>query len=132
MYATITDVATLWRALSMAEQTRATALIPIIEDAIRSEAKRVGKDLDILAEDASYANVLKSIIVDVVARTLMTSTNQEPMIQASESALGYSQSGTFLVPGGGMFIKNSELARLGLKRQRYGVIEFYGSQGIEP
>lgn len=63
--------------------------------------------------------------MDVVARTLMTSTDSEPMTQTSESALGYSWSGTFLVPGGGLFIKNSELSRLGLRRQRYGVIDFY-------
>ena len=68
---------------------------------------------------------MKSVVVDIVARTLMTSTNQEPMTQYSESALGYSVSGSFLVPGGGLFIKDSELKRLGLKKQRYGIIDFY-------
>ena len=58
----------------------------------------------------------------------MTSTEGEPMTQMSESALGYSVSGTYLVPGGGLFIKRSELKRLGLTRQKYGVIEFYGSK----
>jgi hypothetical protein len=65
-------------------------------------------------------------VVDVVARALMTSTNTEPMTQVSQSALGYSVSGTYLVPGGGLFIKKSELARLGLRRQQYGGIDFYG------
>ena len=55
----------------------------------------------------------------------MTSTDQEPMTQMTESALGYSYSGSFLVPGGGLFIKDTELKRLGLKRQRYGVIDPY-------
>lgn len=83
-------------------------------------------DLDaMVAADTNLALVAKSVTVDVVARTLMTSTNQEPMSQYSESALGYSVSGTFLVPGGGLFIKDSELKRLGLKKQRYGVIDFY-------
>jgi hypothetical protein len=45
------------------------------------------------------------------------------MTQVAESALGYSYSGTYLVPGGGLFIKRSELARLGIRRQRYGVID---------
>ncbi|MBT0881660.1 phage Gp19/Gp15/Gp42 family protein, partial [Campylobacter sp. 2018MI27] len=45
--------------------------------------------------------------------------------QMTESALGYSYSGSFLVPGGGLFIKDTELKRLGLKRQRYGVIDPY-------
>ena len=64
--------------------------------------------------------------MDVVARTLMTATDGEPMTQMTQSAGGYSASGTFLVPGGGLFIKKSELARLGLRRQRFGGIELYG------
>lgn len=125
-FATTTDVASLWRTLTDDEETRAEALLPVISDSLRVEAGRVGKDLDELAETPSYANVLKSVVVDIVARTLMTSTNSEPMIQASNSALGYSQSATFLVPGGGLFIKNNELARLGLKRQRYGTLDQFG------
>ena len=70
---------------------------------------------------------MKSVTVDIVARVLMTSTNAEPMTQMSQSALGYTVSGTYLVPGGGLFIKKTELARLGLRRQRYGVIDFYGN-----
>lgn len=126
-FATVDDVAALWRALSTAESTRATALLPVVSDSLRLEATKVGKDLDAMAEDSAYANVLKSVTVDIIARTLMTATDQEPMTQTSESALGYSWSGSFLVPGGGLFIKNNELARLGLRKQRYGVIEFYGT-----
>lgn len=127
-YATVQDVTELWRAMSAAEQQRAADLIPVICSSLRTEAKKVGKDLDaMVAEDEDLAEVAKSVTVDVVARTLMTSTNQEPMTQYSESALGYSASGSFLVPGGGLFIKRSELARLGLRRQRIGVMEIYGT-----
>ena len=127
-YATVQDVADLWRAMTAAEQTRAETLIPVICSSLRREAAKVGKDLDAMVEaDDDLAQVAKSVTVDVVARTLMTSTNQEPMTQHSEAALGYSVSGTFLVPGGGLFIKKSELARLGLRRQRIGVIELYGT-----
>lgn len=127
-YATVQDVQTLWRALSAAEQTRAAALIPVICSSLREEARQVHKDLDaMVAVDNDLAAVAKSVTVDVVARTLMTSTDQEPMTQYSEAALGYSVSGSFLVPGGGLFIKKSELARLGLRRQQIGVIEFYGT-----
>ena len=125
-YATVVDVESLWRNLSNEEKERTESLIPIIEDDLRVKANMVGKDLDDMVEEFEpFLNVLKSVIVDVVARTLMTSTEQEPMTQYSQSALGYSVSGSFLVPGGGLFIKNSELARLGLKKQRYGVIDFY-------
>lgn len=127
-YATVEDVQTLWRILTVEEIARAEALLPIISDSLRYEAEKVGKNLDVMIkESAILGNVAKSVTVDVLARTLMTSTNSEPMSQMSQSALGYSVSGTFLVPGGGLFIKKSELARLGLRRQQYGVIDFYGN-----
>jgi hypothetical protein len=126
-FATIDDVTSLWRALKPEENERAKVLLEVVSDSLREEAKKVGKDLDVMVkESSSYANVVKSVTVDIVARTLMTSTDQEPMTQTTESALGYSWSSSFLVPGGGLFIKKSELARLGLRKQRYGVIDFYG------
>lgn len=126
-FATIQDITVLWRELQPAEESRAEALLPVVSDSLRVEAQRVGKDLDEMALTPSFANVLKSVTVDIVARTLMTSTHQEPATQIAQSALGYSQTATFLVPGGGLFIKTSELQRLGLKRQRYGGIELYGT-----
>ncbi|MBO7222564.1 MAG: phage Gp19/Gp15/Gp42 family protein [Kiritimatiellae bacterium] len=127
-FATIDDITTLWRELSDNEKTRAEKLLEVVSDSLRQEAYKVGKDLDEMVKNKKLLpNVLKSVTVDVVARTLMTSTNQEPVTQVSQSGMGYSASATYLVPGGGLFIKKSELARLGLKRQSYGGIEFYGS-----
>lgn len=127
-FATVEDLETLWRSLKFDERKRAEALLTIVSDSLREEAKKVSKDLDkMVAESPSYSSVVKSVTVDVVARTLMTSTDQEPMTQMAESAMGYSFSGSYLVPGGGLFIKESELKRLGLKKQRYGVIELYGT-----
>lgn len=126
-FATIDDLSVLWRALESDEEERAEELLNTVSHVLRVEAKKVKKDLDLMVKaDESYAYVVKSVLVDIVARTLMTSTRQEPMTQYSESALGYSVSGSFLVPGGGLFIKDNELKRLGLKRQRFGVIDFYG------
>lgn len=125
-YATVEDLNQLWRPLTTEEEKRAEFLLPIVSDSLREEALKVGKDLDqMIKERPSLSSVAKSVTVDVVARTLMTSTNSEPMSQESQSALGYTWSGTYLVPGGGLFIKKSELARLGLKRQQIGVIDFY-------
>ncbi|MHC5375754.1 phage Gp19/Gp15/Gp42 family protein [Enterococcus sp. LJL120] len=126
-FATVQDVIDLWRSLKQEETARAEKLLVVVSDSLRVEANKVGKDLDeMVVSSLSYGTVVKSVVVDIVARTLMTSTNQEPMTQTSESALGYSWSGSYLVPGGGLFIKNTELSRLGLKQQRYGVIDFYG------
>lgn len=127
-FATVDDLKKLWRALKFDEEKRAEALLEVVSHSLRVEAKKVCKDLDgLVATDPSFAMVVKSVTVDVVARTLMTSTDQEPMTQVAESALGYSFSGSYLVPGGGLFIKDSELKRLGLKKQRYGVIDIYGT-----
>lgn len=128
-FATIDDVILLFRELSTEEMTRAEALLPVVSDSLRLEAKKVGKDLDEMVEhNKIYRNVLKSVTVDIVSRTLLTSTENEPMTQYSESALGYSFSGTYLTPGGGLFIKRDELKRLGLTgKQRIGVIDFYGT-----
>ena len=129
-FATMEEMAALWRPMSPAEQERAEQLLPVISDSLRYEAVKVGKDLDAMIEQTPIlANVVKSVTVDVAARTLMTSTDGEPLSQMSESALGYSVSGTYLIPGGGPFIKKSELARLGLRRQRIGVREIYEIEG---
>lgn len=123
-FATISDIESLWRALSTEETERAEALLPVVSDTLRQAAMDIGKDLDeMIANGEVLGSVVKSVTVDVVARALMTSTDSEPMTQTSESALGYSWSGTYLSPGGGLFIKKSELARIGLKRQRMGVID---------
>ena len=115
-YATVEDMTALWRPMTAAEQARAFSLLDVISDSLDVEARKAGKDLPALvAADPALAVVAKSVAVDVAARTLMTSTNQEPMTQITQA------------PGGGLFIKKSELARLGLRRQRMGVIKPYGS-----
>lgn len=125
-YATVQDIIALKRELTLAETERAGQIIPIVCDSLRFEAQKVGKDLDAMIEANSYlASVARSVTVDVVMRELMTSTEDEPMTQMTQSAGGYSISGSYLVPGGGLFIKNAELKRLGLKRSRVGVVELY-------
>ena len=127
-FATIDDLQTLWRNLQPTETERARSLLDVVSDMLREEAYRYNRNLDkMVQERESFGNVVKSVVVDVVARALMTSTEQEPMTQYSESAMGYSVSGSFLVPGGGIFIKESEKKRLKLTTQRIGVIEPYGN-----
>ena len=128
-FATVEDLNSLWRPLKPEEQIRAEELLKVVSNRLRQEADRVGKNLDQMIEEKGevYEDVVKSVTVDIVARTLMTSTDKEPMTQYSESALGYTVSGTFLTPGGGIFIKRDELKALGLRRQRYGVIDLYGA-----
>lgn len=125
IFVQISDIEALFRPLREAEKARAEALIEVVVDTLRMEAERVGKDLDdMVATGTLRISVVKSVVADVVGRTLMTSTDTEPMTQMTQSALGYSVSGSFLVPGGGLFIKTTELERLGLKkRQRIRFME---------
>lgn len=99
----------------------------VVSDCLRVEAEKVGRNLDeMISKKPELLTVAKSVVADVIVRYLATSQTQEPMTQFSQAAGGYSVSGSFLVPGGGLFIKKTELARLGLRRQRYGVMDFYG------
>lgn len=126
-FATVDNIEALFRTLTDAEKVKAQALLPVVSDSLRQEARLVGKDIDGMLESGELLqNVLISVVVDVTARALMTSTSSEPMSQMTQTALGYSVSGTFLVPGGGLFIKNSELARLGLRRQKVKAVSLWG------
>ena len=127
-FATVEDVTALWRPLTSAEQERAEALLPLLSDALRQEARKVGKDLDemiMMDPDGSYKSTVKLVTVDVLGRVLRQSTNDEPLSQESQSALGYTWSGTFAIPGGGIAaaIMKNDLKRLGLRRQKLGVID---------
>ncbi len=125
-FATIDDMTILWRKMNTEEQERASALLYLVSDCLRAEADKVGKDLDeMVNRDTNIAAVAKSVTVDVAARTMMTSTDQEPVSQFTQTAGPYSTTGTYLVPGGGLFIKRAELARLGLRRQKVGTVNLY-------
>lgn len=128
-YATVSDIETLWRSLTTAESERAEALLPLVSDALRQAAINVGKDLDEMIEATpTLESVAKIVTVDVVARVLRQSTTGDAMSQESQSGLGYSWSGTYAIPGGGIAnaIMNNDLKRLGLLRQQYGTVQLWG------
>lgn len=134
-YATLADVTALTgKTYTTAEQTRITALLPMICNALRYEAEKVGYDLDdMINENTKLASVAKLVTVDIVVRVLRQSQEGEPMTQETQSALGYSWSGTYAVPGGGISgaIMRNDLKRLGIKRQRYGVIDLWPEESTE-
>ena len=126
-FATLADVqAVTGKTFTTAEQARVESLLGLVSDALRYEAEKVGKDIeDMMAQSASYASVVKLVTIDVVMRAFRQSQDGEPMSQESQSALGYTWSGTYAIPGGGIAgaIMRNDLKRLGLRKQRYGVIE---------
>ena len=124
-FATVNDIQNLWRPLTAEEQSRAEYLLPLVSDELRVIAKGVDVDLDAkAAADEAYASVLKIVTVDVTVRVLRQSTEGDAMTQESQSGLGYSWSGSYAVPGGGIAnsILNNDLKKLGLKRQKIGVM----------
>lgn len=128
-FATLADVIAVSGATyTTAEQERISTLLPLLSDVLREEARKVGKDLDDMAySDEVYTNTLKLVTCDIVIRAMRQTSTGEPMAQESQSALGYSWSGTYAIPGGGIAqaIMKNDLKRLGLRRQRMGVIDLW-------
>lgn len=106
-FASVDDVILLWKPITEAEQPKVEALLSIISNELRLKAETVGKDLDqMIEEDAKLADIAKSVTIDVLRRYINDSAeDMASMSQMSQSAGGYSVSGTFLVAGGGVFIK---------------------------
>lgn len=121
------------RTFSEAEDARLVVLLPLVSDALRQEAHKVGRDLDLMiTEDAtgSYASVVKLVTADVLIRIMRQSTKGEPVTQMSISSGSESISRTYAIPGGGIAasIMKNDLKRLGLRRQRMRGIEMYVQQ----
>jgi hypothetical protein len=134
-FATLADVTLLsGRTFTSAEQERIVALLPLVSDALRYEAVKVGKDLDeMMSDSSSYASVVKLVTVDVVMRAFNQSNEGEPMSQMSQSALGYTVSGTYAIPGGGIAnsIMRNDIKRLGLRKQQIGVVSLWSPYSTE-
>lgn len=122
-FATVEDIQRLYRPLSAAEQDRADALLPLVSDEIRVLGRNYGKDIDArIKVDSAYESVVKIVTCDVTFRILRQNTEGDAMSQESQSALGYTWSGTFAVAGGGIAnsILNNDLKKLGLLKQKMG------------
>ena len=130
-YVTAGEVITLsGRSFTEPEVERLNLLIPLVSDALRQEAVKTGRDLDaMIAADTTgaYGSVVKLVTADVVIRAMRQDMTSDPLTQFSKSAMGYSVSGTYTIPGGGIAaaIMKNDLKRLGLRRQRIGGIELY-------
>lgn len=134
-FATLADVQALTgKTYTIDDQARIEALLPIVSDMIRNEAEKAGKDMDaMIAKSRPYASVVKAVTVDVVTRVMRQSQDGDPVTQFSQSAMGYTVSGTYAIPGGGIAnaIMRNDLKRLGLRRQKMGVIELWQEGSTE-
>lgn len=127
-FASLEDVQALWREMTREEQMRADALLPLVSDCLRQAAIQRGRDLDKMIESGVLLpNVVKAVTVDVLVRVMRQNTDGEALAQESQTALGYNWQGTYAIPGGGIVnaIMKNDLKRLGLRRQRIGVINLW-------
>ncbi len=126
-YATIEDVIKLGRKLTAEEQEKAAALLPVACAKLLTACKKYGKDLDIMiADEPDIELVAKDIIVRATLRAVDAIADSSPAAsQASQSAMGYSVSMTYLNAGQQLYFLRNELKELGVMRQRYGAMEVY-------
>lgn len=125
---TANDLIKRWRPLSTEEINMANTLIADVNNAIHVFAHDRGMDLDVMLADYEYRNDLYiAVVCDIVKREMCNNTEGPAMSQYSQSVMGYNVQGTFLTPGGGLFIKNSELKMLGLMGQKARAVELYGN-----
>ena len=62
-FASLNDIVELWREMSTEEGKRAEKLLPIVSDCLRTEADKVGKDLDkMITEKPYFESVVKSVV----------------------------------------------------------------------
>ena len=98
-YATVTDIQELKRTLTAAEQTRATALIPLVCSLIRYEAKKTGRDYDQMIYSSELVPVIDAFLGDgeTVAFTLSNTPQGTVVVTVGgEEVTDYTTSGTTL------------------------------------
>ncbi len=129
-YAYVADIANFGRTLTAREQDIAEKFIESACAKLRLIAKRYGVDIDArVAADEDYAAVVKETIVKSVIRALDSAADTSPpAVQASQSAMGYSVSMTYLNSGQSLYFLKNELKELGILRQRWGALEVYGNE----
>lgn len=126
-YATIEDLELVFRPLTESEKDKAEELIAETSAKIRLRAKKYNKDFDALVEsDEDLAVVTKGVVCNVVRNALNVPIDQEAMTQLTMSAGGYSWSGTYATPGGGIKLSKADWKSLGLGTQMFGGFDIYG------
>lgn len=122
---TTNDLIERWRALDSSEIAKAEVLIADYEAYLHLFATDRGVDLDEKMTDDNFKRVFVAVVCDCVANEMTNTIESPAMSQMSQSALGYSVSGTFLNPGGGLFIRNNQLKQLGLLKQKLKAVNLY-------
>ena len=124
-FATVEDVMNLYGPLNADQIAKVEQLLSYTSSYFRTLAKEYGRDLNQeVIDDEDMNNNAKLATCNVVIREL--DKGNSSLSQESQSALGYTWSGTYVNTGGGLSILNKDLKLLGLNRQRIGMVDIYG------
>lgn len=125
-YATIDDVIALRGAVSAEAATRLPKILEICSAELRLIAKNHGLNLDEMVEDEDLAMAVKKGVCDASVNYYNATESNDPiMTQFSQSAGGYSISGTLANAGGAFYFPKKFLRDIGLAAQKVGVIEVF-------
>lgn len=124
-FATVEDVMNLYGPLNADQLAKVEQLLSYTSSYFRTLAKEYGRDLNQeVIDDEDMKNNAKLATCNVVIREL--DKGNSSLSQESQSALGYTWSGTYVNTGGGLSILNKDLKLLGLNKQRIGMVDIYG------
>lgn len=128
IYASIEDYEKVYNIiLNNEQQKRLLVLIELASSLLREEANKRNMNLSaVISSSDDKANVAKMVVLACVHRVMSKDDDQDmPLEQFSQSALGYTFSGTYVNPGDDLYYLRNELKRMGIIKQRYGAMEIY-------
>ncbi len=128
IYASVEDYEKVYNtALNNEQQKRLLMLIELASSLLREEANKRNMNLSaVISSSDDKANVAKMVVLACVHRVMSKDNDQDmPLEQFSQSALGYTFSGTYVNPGDDLYYLRNELKRMGIIKQRYGAMEIY-------
>lgn len=128
IYASVEDYKKVYNtALNNDQHKRLLMLIELASSLLREEANKRNMNLSaVISSSDDKANVAKMVVLACVHRVMSKDDDQDmPLEQFSQSALGYTFSGTYVNPGDDLYYLRNELKRMGIIKQRYGAMEIY-------
>lgn len=124
-FATVDDLIKVYGKLNAEQTEKANELLGYVSNYFRYLAKEYNRDLDLeIAGDEIIKSNAKLATINVVVRELEKKNSS--LSQESQSALGYTWSGSYVNTGGGLSVLNKDLKLLGLNMQKVGLIDVYG------
>ena len=128
IYASVEDYEKVYNtALNNEQHKRLLMLIELASSLLREEANKRNMNLSaVISSSDDKANVAKMVVLACVHRVMSKDDDQDmPLEQFTQSALGYTFSGTYVNPGDDLYYLRNELKRMGIIKQRYGAMEIY-------